>query len=158
MNVAICVGDTEMPGQKLRQAFFFFFQLAARAKPSMWTICRCSTNPHPQQRLPRAVLLDRAPLVSLPVCGRRAGGREKTGKKIERERETEREKKRHAPPTWMALAARRPANRSQHAPIAAGSSATSAHSSFRARLHQYGIHWNQADVFTEYAMCESVLF
>lgn len=25
MNVAICVGDTEMPGQKLRQASFSFF-------------------------------------------------------------------------------------------------------------------------------------
>lgn len=78
MNVAICVGDTEMPGQKLRQASFFFF--LARREPShpcgqyaAAPLTLIHINAHPE-----SLLLDRAPLVSLPVCGGQAasGGRE----------------------------------------------------------------------------------
>lgn len=39
MNVAICVGDIEMLDKAPSEL--------AGAKASMWTICRCSTNPHP---------------------------------------------------------------------------------------------------------------
>lgn len=97
MNVAICVGDTEMPGQKLRQASFFFpFFRCPRREPSH-PCGQYATAPLTLIHInayPESLLLDRARLVSLPVCGGRAAG-VKNQKKKKKKKEKE---KSHVPP------------------------------------------------------------
>ena len=82
---------------------------ACRAKPSMWTICRCSTNPHPHRAAsattpPKALVLDRLDCFHSSLCSTKT--------------------------KWhmiQMLTDQTPGYISQHALIAGGLSATTAH-------------------------------
>lgn len=75
-----------------------------RAKPSMWTICRCSTNPHPHQLHPKLSFWTGSTCFPSSLCGVK--------------------QKWHVIQMWTEQT---PGYISQHALIAGGLSATTAH-------------------------------